>query len=589
MNAKTPDPTPFRILPDPIPNSGILFVDHQVKGRSGHAGNTVTECRNGDIVAFYSNTSGCEDAIKGHSTAGWTEYRRSTDGGQTWGAPVILNYSKRMWEGTEMFSALVWASITAPDGTLLAILPRFLDKAWRRKLPPVCLLSTDHGETWSEPTEIDPDATVDELAVSFDACFVHADTIYIMFSGGVGGMGPGPYTLYVSRDNGRSFEKRSTLPFAHQNYYGTITRLDDGRIIAYSYPTKGAGIIIGFNQGDGSSLTNEHNLHYTISEDDGQTWSEVRTTLFAKRLRNPQMSDKIGDYYFMHGRAGSYGADRGKYFVLYSSKDGIHWDEGRYLHENMLAPPGGGGDKYSANEIIGKYDDSRPRRLLIQSSITYDPNSSCVNERHWWIDRIAGEDPEAACCETLHAAAAAGNVGEVERHLRAGAAVYGFNDDGLTPLVLAIKAGHLETAACLVRHGADVNTRCKYGKTPLHHAIRAGCADLVDWLLNQGAAIHDKEWQVTFLPSVSVAAESGQIEVLKRLLQRGADIEAEDNDNATPIFLAAQHGRLDVVDYLLEQGARTDKPDTFGRLPADVAEIHDHPEVAARLRAGQKQ
>ena len=45
----------FRVLPTDVPNKGIRFVDHEKDGRSGHAGNCLTECRNGDIVAFYSN------------------------------------------------------------------------------------------------------------------------------------------------------------------------------------------------------------------------------------------------------------------------------------------------------------------------------------------------------------------------------------------------------------------------------------------------------------------------------------------------------------------------------------------------------
>lgn len=575
---------PYRVLPSDLPNSGILFVDHQAHGRSGHGGNTVTECRNGDLLAFYSNTSGCEDAIKGHSVAGWTEYRRSTDGGLSWGPPVVLEYSMRMWQGTEVFSALVFASITAPDGTVIAILPRFVDKGWRRKYTPVYLLSHDHGRTWSDPFEIDSSATVDDLAVSFDACFTHAGAVFIMFSGGIGGMGRGPYTLYVSEDNGRSFRKRSTLPFAHTNYYGTIARLDDSRIIAYSYPTKGAGMLTGFMQGDGSPLTNEHFLPYTLSEDGGLTWCDVRTTLFAKRLRNPQMSDKIGDYYFMHGRSGSYGALPGQYFVLYSSKDGINWDEGRYLNEITLASPFGGGDKYSGNEIVGKYDPSKPRRLLIQSSIAYDPHSSRVNERHWWIDRIAGEDPDASRLDTLHEAAAAGDAAEVERHVRVGAAMDGFDDNGHTALSLAIRGGHVEVVKWLVHNGADVNGRCKYGQTPLHHAVRQGSIDLVDWLLDHGAQIDAVEFSCTFLPVISCAAETGRIEILQRLLERGADLEATDNDEATPLFLAAQYGHGEVVAFLLRQGARNDRRDKFGRSPAEVAKIHGFPDIEATLR-----
>jgi len=80
-NARGRSSEGFGVLPADVPNDGILFVDHEVHGRSGHGGNCLTECVNGDIVSFYSNVSG--EVYEGHGVAGWSEYRRSTDGGQT--------------------------------------------------------------------------------------------------------------------------------------------------------------------------------------------------------------------------------------------------------------------------------------------------------------------------------------------------------------------------------------------------------------------------------------------------------------------------------------------------------------------------
>ena len=156
----------FRVLPADIPNQGIRFVDHQKDGRSGHGGNCLTECHNGDIVAFYSNVSG--EIENGHGVAGWSEYRRSEDGGKTWSEAVVLDYSKRAREGEEVYSALVFGAATAPKGTLIAFVCRFERDLWVKKLPPLCLLSHDHGRTWSEPRPLDPDATVEEVSLTFD-------------------------------------------------------------------------------------------------------------------------------------------------------------------------------------------------------------------------------------------------------------------------------------------------------------------------------------------------------------------------------------------------------------------------------------
>ena len=137
---------PFFVYPADIPNTGMLFVDRQKESHSGHGNNSITECRNGDIVAFYSVTGIGPEDWHGHGAAGWSEYRRSTDGGLTWSEPVVFDYSKRMHEGSEVGSALVYSLITAPNGTLVATVIRYANEKWEKKLPPVYFLSDDNGQ-----------------------------------------------------------------------------------------------------------------------------------------------------------------------------------------------------------------------------------------------------------------------------------------------------------------------------------------------------------------------------------------------------------------------------------------------------------
>ena len=359
----------FHVSPEDLPNNGILYVDHQKTGRSGHGGNCLTECVNGDIVSFYSNVSG--EITDGHGVAGWSEYRRSSDGGKTWSGPAVLDYSMRAWGGDDVYSALVFAVTTAPNGTLIAFVSRFANADWVKKLPPVCLLSHDHGETWSEPHPLEPSATVDDASLTFDAVFTRDGRVFAVFMGGAPTLCDQPHSLYVSEDNGESFQRRSVLPFDDEYYYVTAGSLDNGDVIVYSYPYKSVGAI------------DEYNIPYVTSADEGRTWSEVKTTHFAQAIRNPQLSRKIGNLYFLHGRSGNHSQDP-KNLVLYSSSDGVHWDEG-----TVLRLKSGSADAYSANEVIGKYDPTVPNRLLIQSSIVYDGNYK-VNECHWWVEGIDG-------------------------------------------------------------------------------------------------------------------------------------------------------------------------------------------------------
>ena len=85
----------FRIIPDDIPNEGMMFVDHSKENRSGHLGHAMVEYADGQILAFYPN---CNTDNNGHSGRGWMEYKRSGDGGLTWSEGEILAYSKRLYD-----------------------------------------------------------------------------------------------------------------------------------------------------------------------------------------------------------------------------------------------------------------------------------------------------------------------------------------------------------------------------------------------------------------------------------------------------------------------------------------------------------
>lgn len=351
----------FKIIPSNIPNKGIPFVKHEDDFRSGHGGNCLTQCNNGDIISFYSNVSG--DIWEGHSVAGWSEYKISADFGNTWSKPHIFEFSKKIHESNLYCSALVFGVCTAPDGTVIAIVNRFSKPEWEKEDTPIYFTSSDNGLSWSGPFYFDKNATVEDISMTFDAVFIKDDSIYIVFMGGSANYCPGPYSLYKSENNGKSFEKVSILPFDYRNYYVTAGVLNNGEIIVYSYPYRG-------------NETDEYNIPYVISYDNGKTWSEVKTSYFSKKIRNPQMSEKMNGFYFMNGRSGSYGEDSGN-MVLYVSDDGIKWDDGTIIYKKE----GKGGDCYSGNLVVSKNTENE--KLIIQSSISYD--RSRVNESQWII------------------------------------------------------------------------------------------------------------------------------------------------------------------------------------------------------------
>ena len=80
------------------------------------------------------------------------------------------------------------------------------------------------------------------------------------------------------------------------------------------------------------------------------------------------------------------------------------------------------------------------------------------------------------------------------------------------------------------------------------------------------------------------AAGYAHLEVVKYLIEKGANVNLPDENGRTPLWMAAAaHDSLEVVKCLVANGANIDQPDNNGKKPIDVAA--DHPEVVAFLYA----
>ena len=79
--------------------------------------------------------------------------------------------------------------------------------------------------------------------------------------------------------------------------------------------------------------------------------------------------------------------------------------------------------------------------------------------------------------------------------------------------------------------------------------------------------------------SMMAASESGRLEVLEFLVDRGVSFNIVDASGLTPLHLACQGGHLGVVRYLLEKGISVDVLTTQDVSPLMVAAAWDYPEV----------
>ena len=112
------------------------------------------------------------------------------------------------------------------------------------------------------------------------------------------------------------------------------------------------------------------------------------------------------------------------------------------------------------------------------------------------------------------------------------------------------------------------NARDKNGLT-LHKAANAGKAEEVKGLLERGADVEARDEDGA--TALHKAANAGKAAVVKLLLEYGADVEAQNEKERTALHVAAEVDKAAVVKLLLEAGANVRAKDEDGRTPRDLA------------------
>ncbi len=213
---------------------------------------------------------------------------------------------------------------------------------------------------------------------------------------------------------------------------------------------------------------------------------------------------------------------------------------------------------------------------------------------------------------SLQKSAQLGHTEVVRLLLAAGANVHLEEEEEMT----ALHVCHEKVLPLLLAAGADVNYAGEEGWTPLHCAALRGHAGIVRALLKAGAsparklaAQQGRSWRTDGLdvPSavadpheldielsvacestaLHLAAEHAPAEVVRQLLEYGADANALNGKGQTALHLAAAVGKTESVRLLLTYGARHATRDTKGLRAIEYALKGGHAAAAkALLRSG---
>ena len=137
----------------------------------------------------------------------------------------------------------------------------------------------------------------------------------------------------------------------------------------------------------------------------------------------------------------------------------------------------------------------------------------------------------------------------------------------------------------LIRNQADIDVKTKYGQTPLDIALMCRHLEIAKILMEHGAIFNVKSDRQSLLHLE--AAMKGDL--CKWLIQKGANIEAKDCFQRTPVFEAVLHRKYNNVKELIFQGADVDVKDISDITPLELAIELEHWDITDLLvRSGAK-
>jgi ankyrin repeat protein len=151
-----------------------------------------------------------------------------------------------------------------------------------------------------------------------------------------------------------------------------------------------------------------------------------------------------------------------------------------------------------------------------------------------------------------------------------------------------VDAGDVAAVRAALQAGLDPNVDHEDGMAPLERAVRAGHLELVRTLLEFGAQPAPALWAALW--SCTDEAPAQAAEVLAALLDAGADANWQDEavddlpTDCTALYLAAEHPEL--VRVLLQHGADPNRANRHGETPLSFACDWGHLASVRALLAG---
>ena len=148
-------------------------------------------------------------------------------------------------------------------------------------------------------------------------------------------------------------------------------------------------------------------------------------------------------------------------------------------------------------------------------------------------------------------------------------------DQAGAALVFSCFLGYKDVALLLLKHNlvnieqtATLRLKEKFtkpaeGATALWSASHAGHFEIVKLLVEEGADVNHTT--KTLSTPLRTACFRGRLDIVQYLVEHGADTNAVNNEGSTCLMAAAYNRHDDIVRYLVTHGAQLDRTDRHGK------------------------
>lgn len=176
------------------------------------------------------------------------------------------------------------------------------------------------------------------------------------------------------------------------------------------------------------------------------------------------------------------------------------------------------------------------------------------------------------------------DVGILGLLLQAGADINAQTSDGITPLhLVSSQEGGQAAASFLVNRGANIEVRCIRSRTPLHaianDSFHFETSTVCRFLIEKGATIDARDEDGCTPLLLACAKGYRQEQLVETLVEAGAEVNARDRDGLSPLHRATS---TEIARVLIQGGAEVNACDNRGQTP--LHKLDDSPYVEDRTR-----